>query len=137
MSEPHELMVAELGRLLAPERVLSGIAAERGYDCDAYTVDRSRPAAVVLPDDTDEVAAVVRWCNRTATPFTARGAGTGLSGGALPAMGGVVISTKRMTRILHIEPENRTLTAQAGATNKSLSDAVASYGLHFAPDPSS
>ncbi|MHB8636616.1 MAG: FAD-binding oxidoreductase [Fimbriimonadaceae bacterium] len=130
-------MVEELSRLLSPERVLSGAAAERGYDCDAYTVDRSRPAAVVLPDNTDEVAAVIRWCNCTRTPFTARGAGTGLSGGALPAMGGVVISTKRMTRILHFEPENRTLTAQAGATNKSLSDAVASHGLHFAPDPSS
>ncbi|HLK14478.1 MAG TPA: FAD-binding protein, partial [Fimbriimonadaceae bacterium] len=130
-------MVEELTAILGAGRVLTGVAAERGYDCDAYTVDRSRPAAVVLPETTDEVAAVVRWCNRTRTPFTARGAGTGLSGGALPALGGVVISTKRMTRILNVELENRCLTAQAGATNKSLSDAVEQYGLHFAPDPSS
>src|SRR5579862_8573773 len=137
MPNPIPAMVLDLSALLSPDRVLSGAAAERGYDCDAYTVDRSRPAAVVLPETTDEVADVVRWCNRTRTPFTARGAGTGLSGGALPAMGGVVIATKRMTKILHVEPENRTLTAQAGATNKSLSDAVTRYGLHFAPDPSS
>ena len=130
-------MADELAQLLSSDRVLTGPAAERGYDCDAYTVDRSRPAAVVLPETTEEVAEIVRWCNRTRTPFTARGAGTGLSGGALPAMGGVVISTKRMTKILRVQPEDRILTAQAGATNKSLSDAVLSYGLHFAPDPSS
>ncbi len=123
--------------MLSTDRVLSGAAAQRGYDCDAYTVDRNRPTAVVLPETTEEVAAIVKWCNKTRTPFTPRGAGTGLSGGALPALGGLIVSTKRMTRILRTEPEHRTLTAQTGATNKSLSDAVASYGLHFAPDPSS
>lgn len=130
-------MVNDLAHLLSAERVLHGEAAERGYDCDAYTVDRNRPSCVVLPESTKEVLDVVRWCNRTSTPFTARGAGTGLSGGALAAMGGVIISTKRMTRILKVEVENRTLTAQSGATNKSLSDAVIHHGLHFAPDPSS
>lgn len=137
MSVAEAAMVEELGKLLHPDRVLAGAAAARGYDCDAYTVDRNPPAAVVLPESTDEVASVVRWCNSTSTPFTARGAGTGLSGGALPALGGVVVSTKRMTRILDVQPENRILVAQAGATNKSLSDAVSRFGLHFAPDPSS
>ncbi|MCG9895177.1 MAG: FAD-binding protein [Fimbriimonadaceae bacterium] len=130
-------MTAELGRILSPERVLSGPAHDRAYDCDAYTVDRSRPQVVVLPESTAEAAAVVAWCHRHAVPFTPRGAGTGLSGGSLAALGGVVISTKRMTKILSVDVENRRLRAQAGAVNLRLSQAVAAHGLHFAPDPSS
>lgn len=130
-------MVRELGALLGAEHVLSGASVQRAYDCDAYTVDRSAPTCVALPASTEEVAEVVRWCNRNEVPFTARGAGTGLSGGALAALGGVIISTKRMTKILEIDVANRCLLAQAGAVNKRLSDAVKSYGLHFAPDPSS
>lgn len=116
---------------------MSGAAAARVYDCDAYTVERFPPLAVVLPTTTEQVAEVVRWCNAHQVPFTARGAGTGLSGGVLPALGGVVISTKRMTQILEIDPENHVLRAQTGIANKRLSDAVREYGLHFAPDPSS
>jgi glycolate oxidase len=110
---------------------------QRAYDCDAYTVDKSTPAVVVLPESTEQVQAIVRWCNSTNTPYTPRGAGTGLSGGALPALGGLVLSTKRLTRILEIDIENRVLKAQAGLANKRISDAVAAHGLHFAPDPSS
>ena len=130
-------LVEELGRLLAPDRVLSGPGAMRAYDCDAYTVDRSKPSVVVLPVDTEEVARIVRLCVEKGVPFTPRGAGTGLSGGSLAAMGGVVISTKKLTKILEIDVEDRCLLAQAGIPNKRLSDAVAQYGLHFAPDPSS
>lgn len=130
-------MVEELGKLLSPERVLSGEAVARAYDCDAYTVDRSKPTCVVLPLDTNEVAAVVRWCIANAIPYTPRGAGTGLSGGAMPALGGVVISTKKLNKILEIDIENRMLKAQAGIANKRISDAVSEFGLHFAPDPSS
>jgi glycolate oxidase len=123
--------------LLGPDKVLTGPAAERAYDCDAYTVDRSKPTAVVLPESTDEVQKVVRWCVAHRTPFTPRGAGTGLSGGVLPALGGVVLSTKRMTQILSIDVPNRCLLAQCGVANKRISDAVKAQGLHFAPDPSS
>lgn len=130
-------LVRELRALLGEERVLASSAARRAYDCDAYTVDRSKPTAVVLPESTEEVQAVVCWCTSHDVPFTARGAGTGLSGGALPALGGVVISTKRMRRILEIDVPNRCLKAQAGAVNARLSAAVAEHGLHFAPDPSS
>jgi len=129
--------VRELGSLLAPERVLYGEAVERAYDCDAYTVDKSRPQFVVLPESTQEVQKVIRWCIRTGTPYTPRGAGTGLSGGTLPALGGVVISTKKMTQILEIDPVNRWMRAQSGAVNVRLSPAAAPHGLHFAPDPSS
>lgn len=130
-------LIREMGVLLDPGRVLASAAARRAYDCDAYTVDRSKPTAVVLPESTEEVQAVVRWCAGHDVPFTARGAGTGLSGGTLPALGGVVISTKRMRRILDIDVPNRCLKAQAGAVNARLTAAVAGDGLHFAPDPSS
>jgi glycolate oxidase len=130
-------VIEDLARLLGEEFVLHGAAAERGYDCDAYTVDRSRPAVVVLPKDTEQTAQVIRYCVAHEIPYTARGAGTGLSGGVLPAMGGVVISTKRLTQILEIDVENRAMRAQAGVPNRKLSDAVKHAGLHFAPDPSS
>lgn len=130
-------MVHELAALLGEDAVLSGPSAQRAYDCDAYTVERSKPTCVVLPANTDEVAEVVRWCVAHEIPFTARGAGTGLSGGVLPALGGVVVSTKRMNKILEIDLDNRCLLAQAGIANKRISDSVADQGLHFAPDPSS
>jgi glycolate oxidase len=134
-TEPE--MVAALGKLLSPDRVLSGAAVQRAYDCDAYTVDKSAPSCVVLPVSTLEVQAVVQWCLLHGVPFTPRGAGTGLSGGALAALGGVLVSTKKMTSVLDVDVPNRCLHAQAGAVNLNLSKAVASHGLHFAPDPSS
>jgi glycolate oxidase len=137
MAISETAMVRELSSLLSDDRVLFGPAAQRAYDCDAYTVDRSKPMAIVLPESTEEVAAIVKWCVANQVPFTGRGAGTGLSGGALPALGGVVISTKKLTRILEIDLENRCLLAEAGIANRRLSDAVRANGLHFAPDPSS
>jgi glycolate oxidase len=130
-------VITQLSKILTPDQILTGPAAMRGYDCDAYTVDRFAPAVVALPDNTDQVAEIIRFCNREKIPFTARGAGTGLSGGALPALGGVVISTKRLNRILEIDLPNRQLLAETGIANKRISDAVKSSGLHFAPDPSS
>jgi len=130
-------LVRELANLLSPEAVLSGSAASKAYDCDAYTVEKSSPNAVVLPTTTEEVARVVKWCSKNSVPFTARGAGTGLSGGVLPAMGGVIISTKKMMKILEVDGANRCLLAQCGIANKKLSDAVKHLGLYFAPDPSS
>lgn len=126
-----------LGSVIPDDRILGGEAVRRAYDCDAYTVEKSAPTLVVLPESTNEVAAIIRWCNQNNVPFTPRGAGTGLSGGSLPALGGVVISTKKLTRILEIDLPNRQLKAQAGIANKKISDAVAAERLHFAPDPSS
>jgi glycolate oxidase len=130
-------LASSLARVLRPDQVLSGPGALKAYDCDAYTVDKSAPQVVTLPESTEDVRNVVRFCVENDIPFTPRGAGTGLSGGALPALGGIVISTKRLTRILQIDPENRCLKAQTGVANKRLSEAVSAYGLHFAPDPSS
>lgn len=137
MAIGEQEMVRAMEEKLSPGQVLSGAASQRAYDCDAYTVDRSKPTAIVLPESTDEVCKVVRWCVAHGVPFTGRGAGTGLSGGALPALGGIVVSTKRMNRILEIDAPNRRLLAQAGIANKRISEAVAEHRLHFAPDPSS
>jgi glycolate oxidase len=130
-------LAQSLGELIGPQKVLAGPTTKTNYANDAYTVDHFPPLAVTLPETTEEVAKVVRWCNHHQIPFTPRGAGTGLSGGAMPALGGVVISTKKLTKILFIEPENSCLLAQAGVANLKLSQAVAQWGLHFAPDPSS
>ena len=131
------LPLSELSAFLSSEQIITDSAARKAYDCDAYTVDKSPPEAVLLPESTEQVRQIVSWCNSHAIPYTPRGAGTGLSGGALAALGGVVISTKRLNRILEIDIENRCLKAQAGIANKRISDAVAEHGLHFAPDPSS
>jgi glycolate oxidase len=106
------------------------------YEYDA-TIDRSLPEAVVLPQSTEEVAAAVRLARRHGLPVTARGAGTGLSGGAIPCEGGVVIVTTRMNRILELDAENRLAVVQPGVINLHISQAAAQFGLYYAPDPSS
>jgi glycolate oxidase subunit GlcD len=107
------------------------------YDCDAYTIEKSMPVAAGLPRTTEEVAELCRLAERHGLPIVPRGAGTGLSGGALPVQGGIIIALTRMTRILDIDVPNRTITAQAGAVNLNLTKAVEKDGFFFAPDPSS
>ncbi len=107
------------------------------YECDGLTLDTVRPDVVVLPASTEEVAAVVELCAEAAVPVVARGAGTGLSGGAHPVPGGIVISLARMKAILEVDVENRLAVVQPGLVNADLSKAVAAHGLFYAPDPSS
>jgi glycolate oxidase subunit GlcD len=107
------------------------------YECDGLTLHGSLPTAVVLPRDADEVARVVRACRRAGVPFVPRGAGTGLSGGAVAMDGGVVIECSRLDRILAVHPADRIAVVQPGVINAQLSKAVAPHGLFYAPDPSS
>ena len=106
------------------------------YEFDG-TIERSTPHAVVLPGTTEEVAKVVRACNRFGVPITPRGAGTGLSGGSVPAKRGVVIGTGRMRQIIEIDKQNRLAVVEPGVPNLELSKAAAPFGLFYAPDPSS
>ncbi|MBI2913825.1 MAG: FAD-binding protein, partial [Chloroflexi bacterium] len=106
------------------------------YEYDA-TIERGLPEAVVLPDSAEQVAAAVRIARRHGVPVTARGAGTGLSGGAIPCDGGVVIATARMNHILELDPENGIAVVEPGVINLDISKAAAPYGLYYAPDPSS
>ncbi len=107
------------------------------YECDALPHLRQMPAAVVLPRTADQVQQVVRLCHREGVPFVARGHGTGLSGGALPVDGGIVIGLSRMTRILGFDPANAQITVEPGVANLDVSRHVAGHGLLYAPDPSS
>src|SRR5687767_6090475 len=107
------------------------------YECDGLPHHKHRPRAVVFPASTEETAAVMRELARAQVPFTPRGAGTGLSGGALALDSGVVIEMARMRQILRIDPENRLAVVQPGVVNLHVSHAAAAYGLYYVPDPSS
>lgn len=109
----------------------------RTYDCDGLTGRRVTPALVALPSTTAEVRAVVQICNDARIPFVARGAGTGLSGGALPVAEGIVISLARMNRVLEIDLDAGTIVVEPGVTNLDVTRAVAAEGFYYAPDPSS
>src|SRR5438552_14293518 len=109
----------------------------RTYECDGLTGHRVVPALVALPGSVGEVQAVVRLCNEERIPFVARGAGTGLSGGALPVAEGIVISLARLTRILEIDLERGEVVVEPGVANLDVTRAVADAGFYYAPDPSS
>lgn len=136
-SSPNRLIQELLDLIGDPERVVYGEAAMLAYECDSFSVERQVPLAVVLPANTAEVQQVVRWCAERGVPVVPRGAGTSLSGGATPTKGSVVLSLKKMTRILEVDLANRCMLAEAGVVNIRLTQAVLSQGLHFAPDPSS
>jgi glycolate dehydrogenase FAD-linked subunit len=132
-----DLFVPELRALLRPESVITTREQLKVYDCDGLTGWRALPAAVVLPVSTGEVQAVVRLCARLGVPFVARGAGTGLSGGALPVADGVVISLARMCRILEIDLDSQRIVVEPGVANLEITRAVDAAGFFYAPDPSS
>jgi glycolate oxidase len=122
---------------LGPDDVVDDPVRTRAYECDGLTGYRVRPEIVLIPRDADAVARVVKACHRNKVPFVARGAGTGLSGGALPVADGVVISLARLKRVLEVDPENRRAVVEPGVTNLEITAAVARHGLYYAPDPSS
>src|SRR5919198_1731958 len=122
---------------LGADGVISEPEQLRVYECDGLTGRRVVPALVALPRSTEEVQAVVRLCNEASIPFVARGAGTGLSGGALPVADGIVISLARMDRILGIDVEGGRVVVEPGVANLDVSRAVAPHGFYYAPDPSS
>lgn len=107
------------------------------YECDGLTAYRERPLVVVLPETEDQVAAVLKACHGLGVPVVARGAGTGLSGGAMPHALGVTLSLAKFNRIVRIDPRARTAVVQAGVRNLAISEAAAPHGLYYAPDPSS
>jgi glycolate oxidase len=107
------------------------------YECDALTAYRTSPLAVVLPETESQIAAVLKTCHRMGVPIIARGAGTGLSGGAMPHHWGVILSLAKFNRILKIDAAACTADVQCGVRNVAISEAAAAYGLYYAPDPSS
>ncbi|MGZ5055495.1 MAG: FAD-binding protein, partial [Methylobacter sp.] len=117
--------------------VIADQASLRVYECDALSAYRNLPALVVLPETVEQVQALLKLCSAHEIPVVARGAGTGLAGGALPVEGGIVLGLSKMNRILAIDPVNRTATLQPGVRNLAISEAAKVHGLYYAPDPSS
>lgn len=132
-----EPVVKAFAAALGPDKVVRRKEELLVYECDGLTSYRQRPAVVVLPNSTEEVAAAVKICHRFQVPFVARGAGTGLSGGALPLEDSVLIVTATMGRILDIDLVNQRVVVQPGVINNWVTQAVSGAGFYYAPDPSS
>ena len=130
-------VVQALGRLVPAHALLWHAEDTTPYECDGLTAYRQRPLVVCLPETETQVQAVLKVCHQLQVPVVARGAGTGLSGGAMPHAMGVTMSLARFNRILDLNPESRTAVVQCGVRNLAISDAAAPYGLYYAPDPSS
>jgi glycolate oxidase len=130
-------VLAELEAAVGRDGLILERSQLQTYECDGLTAIRTLPSAVVLPRSTEQVQAVVRVCAKHKIPFVARGAGTGLSGGAMPAEGGIVISFARMTAILSVDIANQRMTVQPGVINNHLTARVSPHGYFYAPDPSS
>lgn len=130
-------VVSELAAVLPPHALLWQPEDTVPYECDGLTAYREQPLAVALPETEEQVAAVLRTCHRLQVPVVARGAGTGLSGGAMPHRMGVVLGLAKFNRILKVDPLSRTAVVQCGVRNLAISEAAAPHGLYYAPDPSS
>jgi glycolate oxidase len=130
-------IVEALRRIVPGEGVIAAEAERRVYESDGLTAYRQLPLVVVLPSRVEEVAAVLRYCKEIGIKVVPRGAGTSLSGGALPLADGVLLGMAKFNRILDIDYDNRCVTAQPGVTNLALTQAVEHAGFYYAPDPSS
>jgi glycolate oxidase len=136
-TERQTEVVEALLQVLPRSAVLFRPEETAPFECDALTAYRTTPMAVVLPDNEAQVAAILRICHKMRVPVIARGAGTGLSGGAMPHAAGIVLSLAKFNRILEIDAASCTAVVQCGVRNLAISEAAAAQGLYYAPDPSS
>jgi glycolate oxidase len=130
-------VAAALCAVLPPANILSALEDTRPYECDGLAAYRQPPMVVALPANEEQVIAVLKVCREMNVPIVPRGAGTGLSGGAMPIADGVVLSTARMNQIVRMDAYSRTAVVQPGVRNLAISDAAAQHALYYAPDPSS
>jgi glycolate oxidase len=130
-------VVAALGAVLPVHALLHTAEDTTPYECDGLTAYRQRPLCVALPETESQVQQVLQVCHRLSVPVVARGAGTGLSGGAMPHAEGVTLSMAKFNRIVSVDAHTRTAVVQCGVRNLAISEAAAHLGLYYAPDPSS
>ena len=130
-------VISQLTRALPKNTVIIGDENTRPFECDGLSVYKQKPLAVVLPRDISQIKKVLEICRKNNTPVVTRGAGTGLSGGATPLEGCVVLGLSKLTRIISIDVENKTAIVEPGVRNLAISDAVEEFDLYYAPDPSS
>ena len=133
----RESIISDLRRIVPGEGVITSERELKAFESDALTAYRQIPMVVVLPDTTEQVAQVLRYCWENAIKVVPRGAGTSLSGGALPLGDGVLLGLAKFNRIREIDFDNRVVVAQSGVTNLAITEAVAHAGFYYAPDPSS
>ncbi len=133
----RERFAARLRERLPRSSVLTTEEDQRPYECDGLSAYRKLPWIVALPETIEQASYVLKLCAEQNIPVVARGAGTGLSGGALPHEAGVLLSLSKFNKILEVDPINRTATVQPGVRNLAISEAAAPHGLYYAPDPSS
>jgi len=133
----REQLIKKLVTIVGPQGVVHDREQLRTYECDGLANYRAIPTAVVLPETTEQVQAIVKLCHRHKIPFVARGSGTGLSGGAMPIEEGILISLSRMRRILEVDIPNQRVVVEPGVINLWVTQAVSQYGYYYAPDPSS
>jgi glycolate oxidase len=130
-------LIEALRRIVAPESVIVSDNALRAYESDGLTAYRQTPLLVVLPETTAEVSAILKLCQERSVKVVPRGAGTSLSGGALPLVDGIVLGLAKFNRVLEIDYANRCAVVQPGVTNLGITQAVQGEGFYYAPDPSS
>ena len=130
-------VVAALKGILPREAILSRLEDTVPFECDGLTAYRVAPMVVVLPETESQVSVILKLCHDLGVPIVARGAGTGLSGGATPHRSGVILSLAKFNKILKVDPASCTAIVQCGVRNLAISEAAAPYGLYYAPDPSS
>ena len=130
-------VISQLTKALPKNTVIIGDENTRPFECDGLSVYKQKPLAVVLPRDISQIKKVLEICRKNNTPVVTRGAGTGLSGGATPLEGCVVLGLSKLTRIISIDVENKTAIVEPGVRNLAISDAVEEFDLYYAPDPSS
>ena len=136
-TELQAQVVQALQAFLPPQALLWSNEQTTPYECDGLTAYRQRPLVVALPESYEQIQQVLKTCHSLGVPVVARGAGTGLSGGAMPHERGVTLSLAKFNRILEIDPLARTAQVQCGVRNMAISEAAAAHGLYYAPDPSS
>jgi glycolate oxidase len=130
-------IIADMSRIVPGEGVISDEEALRVYECDGLTAYRQLPLLVVLPENTEQLAAVLKYCHEEGIKVVPRGAGTSLSGGALPLADAITLGLGKFNRILEIDWDNRCVVTQPGVTNLAITQAVEHEGFYYAPDPSS
>ena len=137
--DKHNLpaLISELHKVLPTDSVLHAKEDLAPYECDGLSAYKTMPMLVIIPDNVEQIEATLSICAGRKIPVVARGAGTGLSGGALPLENGILLSLARFNRILNINTSDRTARVQPGVRNLAISEAASPHGLYYAPDPSS
>ena len=130
-------IIQELSRILPKGIILTGAENTRPFECDGLSVYRQKPLAVVLPENIDQIKQVLKICKANQTPVVTRGAGTGLAGGAMPLSDSIVLGLSKLNQVKHIDATKQLAIVEPGVRNIAISEAVESYGLYYAPDPSS